>query len=285
MTRFLPYLLALLALSAFTSATKAVPSAELWERWAEHNPEATQSIDHSAWDQLLGRYLIKTNNDVNRFAYKAVSNDDHDKLKAYIASLANTKIGSYNRNEQQAFWINLYNALTIGVILQHYPVNSIRDISSGLFSSGPWTKDLVTVEGETLTLDDIEHRILRPIWKDPRLHYAVNCAAIGCPNLQSQAFTASNTETMLEKAASEFVNHPRAAKVMNSGKLQVSSIYTWFGDDFGGEQGVLAHLRQYADPVLSSVLKDITEINGDQYDWNLNDLTSGNRSPSSRGSS
>ena len=273
MTRFLPYLLTLLALSAVTGATKAAPSAELWERWAENNPASTQTIDHSGWDQLLGRYLIKRNNDVNRYAYKAVSKDDHDKLKTYIASLANTKIGSYNRDEQRSFWINLYNALTIEVILQHYPVNSIRDISSGFFTSGPWAKELVTVEGVTLTLDDIEHRILRPIWKDPRLHYAVNCASIGCPNLQPQAFTASNTETMLEKATLEFVNHPRAARVTNSGKLQVSSIYKWFGDDFGGEQGVLAHLRQYAEPGLSSALKDITEIDGNHYDWSLNGLT------------
>ena len=273
MTRFLPYLLALLALSAFTGAAKSAPSAELWERWIDHNPAATQTIDHSDWDGLLGRYLSSKNNDVNRFAYKTVSKADHGKLKGYIDSLANTKIGSYNRDEQRAFWINLYNALTIEVILQHYPIQSIRDISSGFFTSGPWSKELVTVEGETLTLDDIEHRILRPIWKDPRLHYAVNCASIGCPNLQPQAFTASNTEAMLKNAASEFINHPRAARVTSSGKLQVSSIYEWFGDDFGGEKGVLAHLRQYAKPGLSSELKDITEIDGDHYDWTLNGLT------------
>jgi len=273
MKRFLPCLLALLNLAIFTNSVSAAPSAELWQRWTKHNPEATQSIDHGAWDRLLGRYLIKKKNDVSRFAYKAVSKNDHEQLKTYIESLANTKINDYNRDEQRAYWINLYNALTIEVILQNYPVFSIRDISSGLFTSGPWKRKLVTVEAVMLSLDDIEHRILRPIWQDPRLHYAVNCASIGCPNLQPQAFTASNSEIMMEKAALEFVNHPRAAMVSSSGKLRVSSIYDWFGDDFGGEQGVLAHLRQYAKPKLSMVLKDVTEIDGDHYNWELNGLT------------
>lgn len=274
MKRFLPCLLALLNLAIFSNTASAAPSAELWQRWTKHDPESTQSIDHGSWDQLLGRYLVKKKNDVNRFAYKAVSEDDHDKLKAYISSLADTRIGDYNRDEQRAYWINLYNALTVEVILQHYPVHSIRDISSGLFTSGPWKRKLVTVEGVKLSLDDIEHRILRPIWQDPRLHYAVNCASIGCPNLQPQAFTAGNSEIMLENAALEFVNHPRAAKVSSSGKLRVSSIYDWFVDDFGGDEaGVLAHLRQFAKPKLSEALQGITEIDGDHYDWNLNSLT------------
>jgi hypothetical protein len=273
MKRFLSGQLTLFALIIFSIAANAAPSAELWQRWTEHDPDATQSIDHGGWDQLLDRYLIKKKNNINRFAYKAVSEDDHYKLKAYITSLGNTKISNYNRDEQLAFWINLYNALTIEVILQRYPVYSIRDISSGIFTSGPWKKKLVTVESKRLTLDDIEHRILRPIWQDPRLHYAVNCAAIGCPNLQPQAFTASNTEIMLEKAALEFVNHPRAAMVSSSGKLRVSSIYNWFEEDFGGKKGVLAHLRQYAKPKLSDALQDVDEIYGDHYNWELNGLT------------
>ena len=141
----------------------------------------------------LGRFLaqhLRTGEDgIARIGYGAVSDEDRKSLDAYIAALAGHP-GSrraLNRAEQQAYWINLYNALTVQVILDHYPVESIRDIdiSPGLFADGPWGKKLVTIEGEAVSLDDIEHRILRPIWKDPRIHYAVNCASIGCPNLQA----------------------------------------------------------------------------------------------------
>ena len=94
-------------------------------------------------------------------------------------------------------------------MLRFYPVDSIRDISSGFFSPGPWKKELLNVEGQSLTLNDIEHRILRPIWQDPRIHYAVNCASLGCPNLPVIAFSEDNTDAMLDRAAQQFINHPR----------------------------------------------------------------------------
>ena len=271
MKQFLPCLLALLTLATFT-ASNAAPSADLWERWTKHDPASTQTINHSGWDQVLSRYLILKKDQINRFAYKAISQDDRNSLKAYLASLGKTQISQYNRAEQRAFWINLYNALTVEVILQHFPINSIRDISFSLFTSGPWKEKLIKVENESLSLDDIEHRILRPIWHDPRIHYAVNCASIGCPNLQAQAFTSHNTEDMLEKATLEFVNHKRAASVSNTGNLRVSSLYKWFADDFGGSDAVLAHLKQYAKPKLSKSLQGVDKIYGDHYDWSLNSL-------------
>jgi hypothetical protein len=158
-------------------------------------------------------------------------------------------------------------------VLEHYPVDSIRKIaiSPGLFSAGPWGKKLVTVEGKALSLDDIEHRILRPIWRDPRIHYAVNCAALGCPNLQPEAFTADNEEALLERAAHDYVNHPRGATVAD-GKLTVSSIYVWYQADFGGtDRGVIAHLQHYAAPALAAALAPIERIGADRYDWSLND--------------
>ncbi len=166
----------------------------------------------------------------------------------------------------------LYNALTVKVVLDHYPVDGIRDIdfSPGLFADGPWDKKLVEIEGEDVSLNDIEHRILRPIWRDPRIHYAVNCASIGCPNLQPTAFTAANTDALLAAAAQAYVNHPRGARV-EGGKLIVSSIYVWFQEDFGGnDAGVISHLRRYADPGLRSRLSRIERIGDHFYDWSLN---------------
>jgi hypothetical protein len=178
-----------------------------------------------------------------------------------------------SRAEQLPYWINLYNALTIKTVLEKYPVASIRDIniSPGLFSSGPWGAKLVKVEGEEVTLDDIEHRILRPIWKDPRIHYAVNCASIGCPNLLATAFTAGNTDQLLTDGAKAYANNKRGVRI-EGGKITASKIYDWFQSDFGGsEAGVLQHLAKYAEPGLADRLKSARGISSYEYDWSLND--------------
>jgi len=186
--------------------------------------------------------------------------------------MSRIEISRYNRDQQRAFWINLYNALTVEVVLDHYPLESIREISSGWFSRGPWDLELIEIEGEALTLNDIEHRILRPIWRDPRIHYAVNCASLGCPNLRMQAFTAANSDSLLEAGAVEYINHPRGARVVD-GELHVSSIYVWFKADFGGnDAGVIAHLKKYAKGELRAAIDGIEHIDDDSYDWRINSL-------------
>lgn len=261
-------------LALVSSHTIAAPKAKLWELWTQHDPGSTLVVDHSAWNDLLKRFVLKQKNKVNRFDYARFSETDQAQLKRYLSTLAAIPISNYNRKQQRAYWINLYNALTVNVILAHYPVNTIMDISPSWFSHGPWREKWITVENQALTLDDIEHRILRPIWKDPRVHYAVNCAAIGCPNLQSLAFTAENTELMLEQAAREFVNHPRGASV-SFGQLRVSSIYHWFEEDFGGnDAGVIEHLKLYADAKLLAALNEQKRISDHFYDWTINNPNS-----------
>ncbi len=268
--RVFPALLFALLTSCFTHAL-AAPKAELWSLWTAHDAQSNLSIDHSAWNTWLTRFVAKGEDGINRIAYDQVSAPSRDALQGYIQGLAATKISAYNRAEQFAYWVNLYNALTVDVVLENYPVKSIREIKSGFFSSGPWGLKLINVEGEDLSLDDIEHRILRPIWQDPRIHYAVNCASLGCPNLQPQAFTATNSDELLDRAAQEFINHPRGAQVQQ-GRLTVSSIYDWFDEDFGGnDQGVIAHLQIYAQADLKQALAGISRISGDDYDWQLND--------------
>ena len=179
------------------------PQADLWPKWQKHDPASAQKIDHSAWDKWLKKYLVAPHpSGINRVRYGSVAPEDRKALKSYLENLQSLPISAYNGAEQKAYWINLYNALTVEMILSRYPVESIRDIgiSPGLFSRGPWDAKLLTIEREKLSLNDIEHRILRPIWKDARVHYAVNCASLGCPNLQLVAFTAENTETCLKKA-------------------------------------------------------------------------------------
>jgi hypothetical protein len=261
-----------LTLAAIAPCACAAPAPDPWRRWAVSDETQRRRIDFAAWNDFLARYLVAGDDGINRIAYGQVLPPDHEALSLQIDALAGMPITSYRRAEQQAYWINLYNALTVRVVLDHYPVASIRDIKlRGPFSFGPWGKKLLHIEGEEVSLDDIEHRILRPFWHDPRLHYALNCASLGCPNLARYAYTAAAMEGALDAAARGYVNHPRGARV-EGGELFVSSIYRWYAADFGGsDAAIVAHLRRYAAPPLAKALAPITTIAGDQYDWSLND--------------
>ena len=264
--------LAALPLAGFSVEQLFAPSADLWERWQAHDPASTQSIDHGAWSRFLAAHVRADDQGVNRIAYGRIPQAERAALADYVRRLAAVPVSRLARPEQFAYWVNLYNALTVQVVLENLPVDSIRDIdiSPGLFADGPWDKELVSVEGEDVSLNDIEHRILRPIWRDPRIHYAVNCASVGCPNLQASAFTAADSEQLLERAARDYVNHPRGCRVAG-GKLRVSSIYIWFQEDFGdSDRGVIAHLKRYAAPALAAQLDRVDGIDGHDYDWALN---------------
>lgn len=249
----------------------AAPKAELWPRWQAHDPQSSIHLDHSLWGQFLDRYLVAgKSGSANLVRYVAVSAEDKASLAQYLAELSAVSMAKLNRAEQKALWINLYNALTVQTILTHYPVKSIREISSGWFSGGPWDLKLIKIEGIELSLNDIEHRILRPIWRDNRVHYAVNCASLGCPNLQPEPFTAENSDRLLTEAAREFINSPRGVD-LSADRLLLSSIYEWFQVDFGDSAtGVIAHLTQYAAPDLKEKLRSFSEKVDFSYDWELN---------------
>jgi hypothetical protein len=207
------------------------------------------------------------------FSRNTVTPESREALDAYLDSLSTLEISSYSRDQQFTFWVNLYNALTIRVILDAYPVQSIQDIdiSPGFFSDGPWDATLLAIEGKEITLNDIEHRILRPIWNDPRIHYVLNCASLGCPDLSASAFEPSEMETTLDDAARAYINSSRGARV-NEGILIASRIYDWFYEDFGSnEEDVIAHLRQYAEPDFATALMASDSIDSYEYDWSLND--------------
>jgi hypothetical protein len=216
---------------------------------------------------------------VNRVDYGRwkASGQDVSSLNRYIGELASRVPSRMPRNEAFAFWCNLYNAITLKVVLDHYPIASIRDIKSeGLFDPkayiGPWRTKRVTIEGRSYSLDDIENDALRPVFKDPRVHYAINCASHGCPNLPAKAWSAATLDADLDAAAREFINHPRGVTVLANDRIKVSSIYRWFGRDFGGnDAAILAHLRKYAGARLASALSSHPTIAEDDYDWSLND--------------
>ena len=277
MARFLgriPLAAALIAaLSGFTALEALfAPKAELWPRWQARDESSEITPDHGPWSRFLKAYVVAGADGVNRVAYDRVLPADRRALDDYLAGLALSDVDALAGASQIAYWINLYNALTVRLILDHPKVASIRDIKllGGFFSSGPWNHPLVEVKGERMSLNDIEHRILRPIWRDPRVHYAVNCAAIGCPNLGREAYTGGNIERRLDAAARAYVNHRRGLARRPDGGLTASKIYAWFGDDFGGEAGVIEHLRRYADEQTRTLLEGGAGIDAYDYDWTLN---------------
>ena len=260
-------LLAAIPATAVLTACGGPAAGGLGEDAFVANETAEGAIDHSLWDSLLKQYVVEGENGVNLVSYDALKSEASDTLEAYLKAMQAVAIEEYSRDEQFAFWVNLYNAVTVDVILKNLPLGSIRDI--GLFGAGPWKDDAVTVSGRTLSLDNIEHDILRPEWKDVRIHYAVNCASIGCPNLASEAYTAAKLEEMLDAAAAAYVNHPRGFGG-SADRLVASNIYEWYQVDWGSEEAVLEHARRYAEGPAKALLDNAQGIDAYDYDWSLN---------------
>lgn len=263
-----------LLVAAFLVTTPSAWADDIKSTFKRHIANSTQTVDHSAWDGLLKRYVVPADDGINYVDYKRFKAEAANDLKAYVSSLEAVDVTRLNRNEQYAFWANLYNAKTIDIILDHYPVKSIKDVRLTLWRpfDGPWVADVTKVNGIDLSLNDIEHTIMRGLWKEPRVHYAVNCASIGCPNLATKALTGANLEAMLDAGARAYVNSPRGIRVEN-GKVIASKIYSWFIEDFGDtEKGVLKHARAHAEGDLAKALTRATSISDHEYDWNLNDV-------------
>lgn len=228
-----------------------------------------QTIDHRLWGELLTTYLSEDEIlSVRTFDYQAVSKQDKDKLTTYIGQLQHIDPRNYQKNEQLAYWVNLYNALTINMVLKHYPIDSIKNIGDGI--TGPWNIELVNIAGKSLTLNQIEHGILRAIWQDNRVHYVINCASVGCPDLPAHPLTGDAIDQQLTAGAIRFINQSKGIR-FDGNTLILSSIYNWFSVDFGeNEQQLRRHLIQYADPQLKVKLK---KFNGNikyNYSWKLN---------------
>ena len=231
----------------------------------------------ASWDNLLAKYVRPGGDGLNRVDYAAWKDNSADMsaLNAVVNAFAAMSVSTLPKAEQFCVWANLYNALTLQVVLGRFPVRSIRDIKSSPLAMGPWKDKRITVQGKRLSLDDIEHNILRKQWREPRVHYAVNCASIGCPNLLRRGWRAETLEAELTSAARAFINSPRGVRVVRAGQVRVSSIYQWFKVDFGNsDAGVLAHLRQYAAPALAAQLVN-ARIVGHDYDWSINAISGG----------
>ena len=256
--------------AAFAPVAQAAPAPEPWAFWDGANAESEAVIDHSLWQVVLDSYLKASPDGINRFAYTALGAAGSSQLDDYLTQMAQLDPRDYNTAEQQAYWINVYNALTVKEVLKYPKKKSILRMGAKFFAIGPWDDEIYQVAGKDLTLNDIEHRILRPIFKDQRVHYAVNCASIGCPNLGAKVFTGADLEAQLAAGEQDYLSHDRGVTFTSKGRLKLSQIFEWYGSDFADtEEGVVAYIAEHH-PTLGDKIKAYSGSVKYAYDWDLN---------------
>ncbi|GEO21271.1 DUF547 domain-containing protein [Cyclobacterium qasimii] len=226
----------------------------------------TTPPSHSTFDTLLKMHVSEQ----GKVDYKGFI-ADVDKLDTYLALLSNNAPdrNAWSEAEQLAYWINAYNAYTIKLIINHYPVESIRDIGPKLsipIVNTVWHLEFFEIGGKPASLDEIEHKILRKEFDEPRIHFAINCASISCPRLWNRAYTAKNLDAELEQSARSFINDPNYNDLANN-RAAVSSLFSWFSSDFTKNGSLVDFINQYATKPLN---KD-AEITYKDYNWNLNE--------------
>lgn len=210
--------------------------------------------DHAIFNSLLQSHVTSAGK-VNYTGIKS----NISKLDEYIKLLQdNPASPDWSRNARLAYWINAYNAFTIKLIVNNFPLNSIMDLDGGK----PWDKSWISIGDQTYSLNDIEHKIIRPKFGDPRIHFAVNCAAKSCPPIANKAYTENNVNSLLEQRTKQFINDASYNNIEN-GNVKVSKIFDWYGEDFGD---LVGYLNKY----LESKIDADTEISFIDYDWNLN---------------
>ena len=224
---------------------------------------AANDEDQSLYAELLRKYV--KNGIVNYQGFK----NDEENLDQYLKVLEKTDTKTLSRNEQFAFYVNAYNAWTIKLILSGYPgIKSIKDLGS-LFKS-PWKKKICRIDGKIITLDDIEHNILRPRFKDPRVHFAINCAAKSCPPVRSEPYRGGELDQQLDEMTRAFINDLENNRLEDH-TLYVSSIFKWFKEDFNKD--IIGFFLKYAKGDLKEQLearRGKIKVKYLDYDWSLN---------------
>ena len=214
------------------------------------------SLDHSEWNSLLKKHV----DDQGNVSYPGFAKEK-GKLISYLRYLEkNAPSKACSKNEKLAYYINLYNAATVKLILDNYPVNTIKDINA------PWGKKRITVGGKKLSLGHIEHKILRKMG-EPRIHFAINCASYSCPKLMPEAFLPETMETQLERATTDFINDP-SRNVLSKESARLSAIFKWYKGDFTEKGPLLAYVNRYSKTKIQEGAK-ITYLT---YDWGLNEI-------------
>ena len=252
---------------SLSSSTKA----DLDERWSAYDDSSVVSVDNELWQGILDDYLVTdTDSGVNLFDYEGLLDDGREPLDDYLAQMVALDPLTLNRAEQKSYWINLYNALTVQLIIDNYPLASITTLGSNPVDFGPWNDEATVVNGIPLSLNAIEHQIIRPLYDDYRIHFAVNCASIGCPDLAETAFNAEQIDSQLDEAAAKYLGHPRGLHFEGE-TLHLSTLFEWYASDFGDTlQEVLQSLGKHTDEGIVASLSQYKGSPTYDYDWSLN---------------
>lgn len=226
-------------------------------------------VDHSKFDRLLSAYV----SDEGFVDYAGWKGKDVRTLRRYLAQMSGINASTLSRREQLAYWINIYNALTIDGILQFYPLKSIKEKASYIGGFNIWDDYPVLIRGESYSLNHVEHEILRKM-DEPRIHFGIVCASIGCPKLRNEAFTGAKLEMQLEENARDFFSHSRNIQIdVKRKQVRLSSIMKWFKEDFGKTAAErMAFVAPYvSDPAQRQLLESgEASLKHLKYDWGLN---------------
>lgn len=212
-------------------------------------------VSHEIWDSLLQKHVSA----LGKVDYEGL-NKDRSRLESYLQLLReHTPTEGWSQNERLAYWINAYNAFTVQLILDHYPIQSIRDIDK------PWDTPFIHLGGQTYSLNQIEHEIIRKQFEEPRIHFAVNCAAQSCPPLLNRAYVSDQLDRQLEQQTRAYVNNPKH-NVLSKEKAELSEIFNWYRDDFTKGSTLIAFINRYSRTPVGVQ----AAISFKPYDWRLN---------------
>lgn len=215
--------------------------------------------DHAPFTQILGKYVSAT----GVVDYAGLKKDVAT-LDKYLSSLEkNAPAKNWTSNTVKAYWINAYNAYTLKLMVKHYPVKSITAIKYGEKSA--WDYAWIKIGGETLSLNNIEHKKLRAKFNDPRIHFAVNCASYSCPILLNKAYEAKTLENQLDTQAKLFINDSKR-NVITADKVQISEIFKWYKEDFTSAGSIIDYLNKYS----KTKIKANAKVEYLSYNWNIN---------------
>lgn len=226
----------------------------------------SQPVSHEIWHELVQKH-VTVDGKVN---YKGFIKDSV-RLNEYLdlLSSAHPNKKHWTADEQLAYWINVYNAFTVKLITDHYPVESIKDIKRGIiFVNTVWDISFIEIEGESYSLNNVEHGIIRKQFSEPRIHFAVNCASFSCPKLQNVAFTAENLDSLLTASTVDFL-YDETKNIIKPGNYQVSKLFQWYRGDFTKNGTVIQYINQYLKP--EDRISESASLSYMDYDWSLNE--------------
>jgi hypothetical protein len=228
---------------------------------------AAPKVDNRSYAELLARHT--RDGLVDYASFKA----EHQRLKTYLEHLAGINPDELSRDDAFAYYINLYNAATIDLILDNYPgIESIKDI--GGFFGNPWKIKFITLKNKKVHLDHVEHEILRPTYRDPRLHFAVNCASLGCPPLHAKPFESETLYATLDELTRRNMADPAHTR-LEGDDLYVNKVFDWFGDDWGAKEDKVTFVKKFSSSEQAEKIDKLgsrLHLKYSDWDWALNNI-------------